>query len=130
MNLVPWLLALGLLLAQPRPVCAAQDPAAATAAQELAAITAEIQDNTKDLRRNITHWQKIAADGNLAAADKKHWRQKAEAYLQECLTYNLLLNQVDLKKIAATATVQDFIQARKTFQRELLFFQEILEKSK
>lgn len=130
MNLVLWLMALSLLLGQPLPTTAAQDPVAATAAQELAAITAEVQDNTKDLRRNITHWQKIATDGNLTEAEKKHWRQKAEAYLQECLTYSLLLNQVDLKKIAATAPVQDFLQARKTFQRELLFFQEILEKKR
>ncbi len=121
-------LILSVLLVAPGPAGAAKDAPNPAGLAELAAVSAELQENTKDLRRNITHWQKISQDANLAAAEKQQWHQKATAYLQECLAYNTLLAQVDIKKIPDAAAAQRFAADRRTFQRELLFFQEMLQK--
>jgi|GEM_PF-4448402 len=128
------LLGLWLLLAASLPAAAAQGPAIAkgaspTALQELTTVTAELQENTKDLRRNITHWQRIARDPQLPAAEKKQWHHKAQEYLQECLAYNTLLTQVDVKKIPDRTQADNFLAARRTFQQELQYFQEILQQS-
>lgn len=126
--IIAFFLSLSLLIVAPRNAGAGKEAPAANSLQLLAAVSAELQENTKDLRRNITHWQKIAGDANLSAADKKQWHQKAEDYLQECLAYSAVLDQVDVKKIPDTAAAQGFVADRRTFQRELLFFQEVLQK--
>ena len=127
-HIVALFLSLSLLIAVPPSIGAAQDAPTANSLQELAAVSAELQENTKDLRRNITHWQKIAGDANLSADEKKQWHQKARDYLQECLDYSALLDQVEVKKIPDAAAAQRFVAARRTFQRELLYFQEVLQK--
>jgi len=119
---------LSLVIAAPGTAGAAQDAPAAHSLQELATVSAELQENTRDLRRNITHWQKIAGDANLPAAEKKQWHQKANAYLQECLDYSALLDRVEVKKIPDAAAAQRFVAERRNFQRELLYFQEVLQK--
>ncbi|MGQ9921979.1 MAG: hypothetical protein ACUVRZ_11725 [Desulfobacca sp.] len=121
-------LSVSLLLAAPANAGAAQDNAAANSLQTLATVSAELQENTKDLRRNITHWQKITGDANLSAAEKNQWQQKAAAYLQECLDYSALLDRVEVHKISDAAAAQRFVAARRTFQRELLYFQDVLHK--
>ena len=131
MNFTPWLLSLWLFLAALLPAAGSPEPALAQGAKAaalpgLAAVTAELQDNTKDLRRNITHWQRLARDPQLSAAEKNQWHQKAMEYLQECLAYSTLLTQVDVKKIPDPEHAQTFLAARRTFQQELLFFQQIL----
>ncbi len=126
--LIALFVSLSLLSAAPGSAGAAKDAPSSNSLQELAAVSAELQENTKDLRRNITHWQKIAGDANLTATDKKQWHQKVNDYLQECLAYSVLLDQIDVKKIPDTAAAQRFVAERRTFQRELLYFQEVLQR--
>jgi hypothetical protein len=104
-------------------------PKLALPVKDLETATVDLQENTKDLRRNITSWRKIQWDPQLTAAEKKVWRDKANTYLQECDDYNDLLNKVDAKKLPASEVSRRFLTERRTFQRELQYFRETLQKS-
>jgi hypothetical protein len=94
---------------------------------DLETATVELQENTKDLRRNITSWRKIQGDAQLSPAKKKIWRDKAKTYLRECEAYNVNLDKVDAKKLPNSELSRRFLLEKQTFQRELQYFQEILQ---
>lgn len=95
--------------------------------QDLETATADLKENTKDLRHNITSWRKIQWDSQLPPAEKKQWREKADTYLQECEAYNELLAKVDVKKLPKSEVSRRFLAEKQTFQRELQFFRETLK---
>jgi hypothetical protein len=95
---------------------------------DLETATADLQENTKDLRQNITSWRKIQWDSQLTPAEKKQWRDKANTYLQECEAYNDLLDKVEAKKLPKSEVSRRFLAERQTFQRELQFLRETLKK--
>lgn len=121
------LLLLAGLLATPPFLAAKTAAPPPDSAQELATITSELQENIKDLRRNITSWQQISQDARLPASEKQQWRQKAQAYLQECQAYSDLLARVDPKKLPKTAIADSFLHERQNFLREIQFFAEMLQ---
>ncbi len=132
------IVSLALILAGPELLGAKTDPKPAQPVKphklappvkDLETATVDLQENTKDLRRNITSWRKIQWDPQLTAAEKKVWRDKANTYLQECEDYNDLLNKVDAKKLPGSEVSRRFLTERRTFQRELQYFRETLQKS-
>jgi hypothetical protein len=96
--------------------------------KELETAIVDLQENTKDLRRNITSWRKIQWDAGLTPAEKKNWRNKANTYLQECEDYNAVLEKVDAQKIPKTEVSRRFLMERQTFQRELQYLRETMQK--
>ena len=96
--------------------------------QDLETTIVDLQENTKDLRHNITSWQKIQWDANLTLAEKMQWRHKAQDYLQECEAYNDLLARVDAKKLPKSEVSRRFLTERQTFQRELESLRETMQK--
>ena len=106
---------------------AVKSPPATQSVKELEEATADLQENTKDLRRNITSWKRIQWDAQLSPDDKKGWRRKAEAYLQECEAYDELLSKIDLKKLPKAEIRTRFLTARQTFRRELQYLRESLQ---
>jgi hypothetical protein len=114
----------GLLWAKAAKKTAPKPP---QATQDLETAMNDLKENTKDLRHNITSWQKIQGDSRLTPAEKKQWRDKADAYLQECEAYNELLAKVDAEKLPDSNLSRRFLTERQTFQRELQFFRETLK---
>ncbi len=113
--------------AKPMPAKSAK-PTLVQPVKDLETATADLQENIKDLRRNITSWRKIQWDSQLAPAEKKSWRDKAKAYLQECEDYNALLDKVDAKKLPKSEAGRRFLTERRIFQGELQYFRETLQK--
>jgi hypothetical protein len=95
--------------------------------KDLETATVDLQENTKDLRRNITNWRKIQKDGQLTSAEKKNWRDKANTYLQECEAYEDALGKIDPQKLPKSEVSNHFLAARKDFQRELHYLRETLQ---
>jgi hypothetical protein len=96
--------------------------------KDLETSTADLKENTKDLRSNITSWRKIQWDSNLTPTEKKQWRDKANTYLQECEAYNALLEKVDAKKLPKSEVSRRFLTERSNFQRELQNLRETMQK--
>jgi len=95
--------------------------------KDLEAAVADLQENLKDLRRNIAAWRKIRGEAQLSQTEKDSLRDRAKAYLQECQDYMAALERVDVKKIPPSEALTRFTEERRTFQRELLYFHEVLE---
>lgn len=135
-TLMSLIFSLLLILAGPELLWAKTDPKPAQAVKptmaqpikDLETATADLQENTKDLRRNITSWRKIQWDSHLTPAEKKNWRDKANSYLQECEDYNALLDKVDAKKLPKSEVSRRFLMERQTFQRELQYLRETIQK--
>jgi hypothetical protein len=135
-TIVPLIFSLFLILAGPELLRAksaptpAQSvkPASIQSVKDLETATADLQENTKDLRRNITNWRKIQWDSQLTPAEKKNFRDKAKIYLEECDAYNAVLDKVDAKKLPNSEAGRRFLMERQTFQRELQYLRETLQK--
>lgn len=117
----------GFLWAKPAPKAKKNATKPPQSVQELETATADLKENTKDLRHNITNWRKIQSDSQLSPAEKKQWRHKATTYLQECEAYNDLLARVDTKKLPKSELTRRFLAERQIFQRELQFLKETLQ---
>lgn len=120
------LLSLIVFLGTPEFVWAKKPPAPVPPTQNLELVTADLKENIEDLRKNLTNWRRIQWDPQLSAAEKKHWRLKAQTYLQECREYSDMLDRVDEKKLPESQASRLFLQERQTFQKELSNFQEVL----
>jgi hypothetical protein len=132
-TILPLLISLFLVLSGPQllgaktaPKADKTPPEATASVKDLEAAAADLEENIKDLRRNITNWRKIQQDSQLTGADKKKWRRKAEAYLQECEAYEDMLAGIDAKKIPQSEVRNRFLSSRQTFQRELQYLRETL----
>jgi hypothetical protein len=117
----------GLLAAKTAPKDTQKPPPPTQSLQDLETATADLQENIKDLRRNITMWQKIQWDASLTPAEKKGWRDKAKMYLQECEAYNDLLARVDAKKLPKSDMSRRFLNDRTIFLREVQYLRETLQ---
>jgi hypothetical protein len=133
-TIISLIFSLILVLTSPEFLWAKSAPKAGTKAavatesvKDLEAATADLQENIKDLRRNITSWRKIQNDGQLSRAEKKVWRDKANSYVQECEAYNELLIKINAKKLPKSEVSKKFLTARETFQRELQYLRETLQ---
>lgn len=102
-------------------------PATSGSVKDLEAATAELQENIKDLRRNITSWRKIQQDAGLSQAEKKNWHTKAGIYLAECEAYDETLKKIDAKKLPRSEVSSRFLTERQTFQREMHYLRETLQ---
>jgi len=116
-----------LLWAKSSPKAGKNAAGATESVKNLETATADLQENIKDLRRNITSWRKIQNDGQLSQAEKKVWRDKANSYVQECEAYNELLVKINAKKLPESEVSKKFLTARETFQRELQYLRETLQ---
>ena len=103
-------------------------PETTAGVKDLESATADLQENIKDLRRNITSWRKIQGNPQIGQAEKKNWRQKAESYLQDCEAYDEVLKKVDTQKLPPSEVSNRFLAERRTFQRELQYLRETLQK--
>ncbi len=117
-----------LLGAKTSPKAQKTSPEATASVKDLESATADLEENIKDLRRNITSWRKIQYDAQLTAAEKKNWRDKADTYLRECEAYDDVLGQVNAKKMPQSEVKSRFLAARQTFQREMQYLRETLQR--
>lgn len=121
------ILSLVLLFCAPEQLEAKKTSPPAQSTQNLEVVTADLKENIQDLRKNITNWRRIQWDPQLTAEAKKDWRLKAQTYLQECREYAAMLDKVDEKKLPKSPASRQFLQERLTFQKELQYFQEVLQ---
>ena len=93
---------------------------------DLDQVAQELEQNLKELRRNITAWQQLRHDPQLSAAAKATWREQAQEYLRACQHYLAALAELPPEKLRRSPAGQKILTLKGTFQQETQFLETIL----